>query len=121
MVCLKCGQELNDGVKFCTKCGIRFSSWGLNNLMLIYLPIILVLIGIVIYVCLRYFGFSNESNNWARIVGRFSWWSIHEFIFFSGLILAFVSMYKNKNKITLITGIIGSLFYPVLTLFYILG
>lgn len=26
MVCVKCGQELNDGAKFCTKCGEKYVS-----------------------------------------------------------------------------------------------
>ena len=48
MVCSKCGQELKDGVKFCTKCGAKFNVGlaGENN-FLSYLPLILSVVGIV--------------------------------------------------------------------------
>jgi hypothetical protein len=48
MICSKCGQELKDGIKFCTKCGAKCNVGlaGENN-NLSYLPLILSCIGII--------------------------------------------------------------------------
>jgi uncharacterized membrane protein YvbJ len=48
MVCSNCGQELNEGVKFCTKCGTKCNA-GLagENKLLSYLPLFFSFVGIV--------------------------------------------------------------------------
>jgi hypothetical membrane protein len=101
MTCSKCGQELKEGAKFCTKCGNRFASQNgqqFNGLAISSL--VLMLIGILsLAVGIRFFGY---------FIIRFQ---IYNLLFLSGVILAFISLFKTKNKITLIAGIIAVALY----------
>ena len=96
MTCSKCGNELNEGAKFCTKCGSKVKV-KLNWLFIT--SIILMSVGTI----LRFFPFSRLSQ-------LFPHYFISLFFslsFFSGIILAFISLYKKKNEMTMILGIVA--------------
>ena len=79
MTCSKCGNELNEGAKFCTKCGSKVRV-KLNKL---FIPsVILMSVG---------------------LLG--SWLPLGSPLFFSGITLALISLYKNKHKTTMSVGI----------------
>jgi len=101
MICSKCGQELKDGAKFCTKCGNRFASKnGQQFNVLDISSLVLMLIGILsLAIGIRFFTF---------FIMRFQ---IYNLLFLSGVVLAFISIFKTKNKITLIAGIIAVVLY----------
>ena len=115
MVCEKCGTEIKQGIKFCTKCGSKIGSQKEKLNMLSIPSIILIVIGIIVHISLRFFGLSGE------IMGRFNWWSVSYFTLGGGVILALISLYKVKNKITLIIGIIAGAYYPFMILLSIMG
>lgn len=126
MVCGKCGEVSIEGTKFCTKCGYKFSSQNekLNGLAIA--SIVSIAIGIILYLCIRYSiksefekGLVTRANYYGRIIGRLSWGTIRDLFLHGGIILAFVSLYMQRNKIILIAGIICTAFnlvYPLLIL-----
>jgi len=116
MICSKCGQELKDGAKFCTKCGYKFLPQKEKLLNGIAIPaIILILIGIIAYIGVRFLGLSKGV-----IIGRVRWWDISDLTLFGGAIIAFISIYKEKNKLALIAGIAACAFYPLIAILYVI-
>ena len=121
MVCRKCGTVLNEGAKFCTKCGNKFSSQNgspINGLVIS--SIVIVAIGLLLGIAIKWFNLANESNNWGTIIGRFGFGELREIALDGGTILALISIYKSKNKLSLIAGIIASSFWPLLMFRYII-
>jgi RNA polymerase subunit RPABC4/transcription elongation factor Spt4 len=127
MYCFSCGSVIKKEAEICPKCGVKQNAQSsaiakerpLNGLAIF--SIVLIFIGMIVYIATRFLGLSNESNNWGTIIGRINWWNIHDLSFFGGIILAFISLYKGKNKITFIAGIIAGAFYPLLTILQIIG
>ena len=102
MVCEKCGNELKEGGKFCTKCGSKVKV----KLDKFFIPsVILMAVGIIgmIYI---YF-FLRFSFSWRNMWVFVSWSSLFftSLVFFSGVTLAFISLYRKKHKTTMIAGI----------------
>ena len=96
MVCSKCGQELKDGVKFCTKCGAKFGvEMKNNNRILIYLSTIFLVIGIIGFLV---FIFSR---------GFFIMSAIGRLSIRASIIVAIIAQYRQKSKFALIVGIIA--------------
>jgi len=94
MVCEKCGTELKEGIKFCTKCGNKFISQNGNFNGLAISSVILMLIGALLPIGMI-------------ILGFYYYYGLRHLPFSVGVILAFFSLYKGKNKITLIGGIVA--------------
>jgi len=103
MVCSKCGQELKDGAKFCTKCGAKFNA-GLTSKpnILSYLSLItsvVSIVGLIIVLQIR------------RINGGYITLNIHRFFYIFrlslivGIILAIIALYKQKCKLAFIAGL----------------
>jgi RNA polymerase subunit RPABC4/transcription elongation factor Spt4 len=119
MYCFTCGSVIKKFAEICPKCGVRQNSrtnaaaneQSFNGLAII--SYILIFIGIIVFILARFL-------DWGIIIGRFGWWEIHDFIFNGGLILAFISLYKVRNKITMIAGIIAGAVYPFVALLYLL-
>jgi len=113
MVCSNCGQELNDSVKFCTKCGTKFNT-GLasNNQLLSYLPIIFSAIGIIGIIII-----TNIFNK-GRIqsIGILRLFPIFLILIVIGIITTIITQYKHKNKFSFITGLIPCVYLIVILL-----
>jgi len=75
--------------------------------------IILISIGIIFYICNSIFRFNFQFGilglPFERLIGGL--------FFYGGIILAFISLYKQKNKIILIIGIIAGVFNLFWSLF----
>ena len=119
MVCKKCETELNEGTKFCTKCGNNVSVEELKNHAIA--AIALISIGIILALVFRFVIRPSAENNFLRFIGRFSWFNIRDIFFYGGIILAYISLYKEKNKKILIFGIIAGAIFPFFTLLWMLG
>jgi len=120
MICEKCGTELKDGSKFCIKCGNKFISQnGMQLNKLAVTSIIVIAIGLILGIALKWFNLANESNNWGIIVGRLDFGWLREIALGGGTILALISVYKAKNKLSLIAGIFAASFWPLMSLLYI--
>ena len=122
--CFSCGSVIKKEAEICPKCGVRQNAQGginskeqpLKEQPLAIVSIILISIGFVLYIVLKFFPYalsfpydlSKETNEWGRrIVWRY-WWNFRILTLYGGMILAFISLYKTKNKIIMIAGIIAS-------------
>ena len=85
MTCSKCGNELNEGAKFCTKCGakVRWKWLFISSIILISVGIIWALIRLYVI------GFGDRSP-------------FASLPFLIGITLALISLYKKKSKMTMI-------------------
>ena len=120
MVCGKCGTELKDDSKFCIKCGNKFISQnGMQLSGLVISSIAVIAVGLILGIALKWFKLANESNDWGKIVGRLNFGELREFALGGGTILALISVYKSKNKLSLIAGILAAAFWPLVSLLYI--
>lgn len=112
MVCSNCSNEINYGIKFCTKCGTKCNG-GLinkNNPRLSYLSIILSCIGIIGIIIFPFI---------SRSFGMFRMWRIFPLFLifiFIGLIMAIITLYKQKNKLAFIVGLIPCIYFIIITL-----
>jgi len=115
MVCSSCGLELNDGAKFCTKCGAKFN-FGLTskNNIFSYLSLILSVIGIVGMPII----YSIYMKNYGQSI--FSLFLLFRIPIFAGIVLAIISIYKQKNKLALIAGLIPCVYFTLGVLTWIL-
>jgi len=143
MFCQNCGNKMDDGEKFCPGCGTPVSSDGAGTKqdsvinpvqtqpvaapvsgvssnqnsttakeqslnVFIISSIILMVIGVI-----------------ASLIGRVTyashWWYISDLTFFSGVILAFISLNKARNKIVFVVGIVANAFYLLLAFLTIIG
>ena len=115
MTCSKCGNELNEGAKFCIKCGSKVKV-KLNRL---FIPsVILMSIGIILPVSILIIlhipiGIILSRSIWILpFIFVFEIEVLHIFgigvlLFFSGIMLALISLYMNKHKMTMIVGIVA--------------
>ena len=117
MVCSKCGQELNDGVKFCTKCGAKFGvDLASKNKILTYLSLIMSVVGIVgLIVGTQILIKTNYSN-----MSLFRNLSFFRLSIFTGIILAIISLYKQKCKLAFIAGLIPCGYFVLVMLIRLL-
>ena len=116
MVCPKCGQELNDGVKFCTKCGAKFgTNLTSKNNILPYLSLVVSVVGIVglIVGTQMLMKSYNDPNRYQKIVSNLF---IFRLSIFAGIILAIISLYKEKCKLAFIAGLIPCAYFVLATL-----
>ena len=86
---------------------------------LVISSIIVIAIGLILGVALKWFNLANESNDWGIIVGRLRFGELRELALGGGTIIALISVYKTKNKLSLIAGILAAAFWPLLSLLYI--
>jgi len=107
MVCGNCGTELKGGIKFCTKCGNKTLTQNGNRLGIV--SIALILIGSLLPFITRLLGI------WSMI-----FWVGPPVLFSGGIIIAFFSLYKEKNKVTFIGGIIAVALNALLSLLQML-
>ena len=116
MVCSNCGQELNNGIKFCTKCGAKLSV-GLTskNNIFSYLSLVFSVIGIIGIPVL----YSIYLKNYTQSM-FFSLFLIFRIFIFAGIILALISLYKQKNKLALIAGFIPCVYFVLGVLTWVL-
>ena len=105
MVCSKCGQELKDEAKFCTKCGANFKATSNDSLPIISFA--LSGIGIIGYWLMRFLisnAYKTENYASARtfwiLVGCFT------IIVCVAIIVALLSLKKQKSFLGFIAGII---------------
>jgi len=117
MVCSKCGQELKEGAKFCTKCGTRFSetiNLMPNNLVLPIVSIIISVIGIIGYLVIRFI----MKSDFMPIYYLF------QNIFFVlepiGIVIALIALNKQKSLISFIAGLIPCAFLIIVEVYYII-
>ena len=89
MNCSECGNELNEGAKFCTKCGNKVR---LNRL---FIPSFILILIWIIGVIAAFLGVLNPI-----LVGYM------ELSGSTGITLALFSLYKNKYKMNMIVGIL---------------
>ena len=117
MTCSKCGNELKEGVKFCTKCGCKVKV-KLDKLFIT--SVILMAVGIIGIIMIIMIPVRIDWNNpqlflldfllFLRFIGYSSF-----LLFFSGITLAFISLYMKKGKLTMIVGITA---YALIMLFF---
>ena len=105
MVCSKCGQELKEGAKFCTKCGTSFKeivNLKPVNLLLPIISIILTIIGVI--------GFLFFLRG-----GVFILFSLP---IVAGIIVALIGQYKQKCLLGLIFGLVPCAFIIMAIFFW---
>ena len=125
MVCGNCGQELKEGVKFCTKCGTKYDvgllgkSNILSRLSLIFTFV--GIIGIIVFGGLSLFVEMNQTFRFST--SSYSAWRVQQafldfvrnarfftimfrFLILTGIIFAIISLYKQKCKLAFIAGLI---------------
>ena len=113
MICSKCGQELKDGVKFCTKCGAKFGTdLTSENKIFTYLSLILSVIGIIGLNVVLQINLKQTAYN--PKINTFFW--LFRLSMFAGTILAVIALYKQKCKLAFIAGLIPCAYYILSTL-----
>jgi len=121
MVCSKCGQELYERVKYCTKCGASFNfSLKSQISILSYFSIILSIIGLIGLNILNQKLISTNYNDYETSIKIISYLWIFRLIIFSGITVAMVALYKQKSKFGFITGLIPCGYYILVILTRIL-
>ena len=105
MTCSKCGNELNEGAKFCTKCGskVKVKLGKLSTL-----SVILISVGVI----LTFIPFSALFLPWRLAI------SFSLLVFFSGITLAFISLYIKKGKLTMSVGIAACMMFLVWSILF---
>jgi hypothetical protein len=119
MICSKCGQELKDGAKFCTKCGTNVKeAIGLTpaNMALPIISIILSVIGIIISWLIPIIG---NNGDWRTITVYIVQSSV-TLLIYAGIIVAFFSIYKQKSLIGFVAGLIPCAYLIIVQVYYML-
>jgi len=103
MVCSNYGQYIHDGIKFCTKCGAKCSAgWSGTYNILSYSSLTISIIGIIAR--------NIEYLLYAKILNFKSFnpslYSIYGTFIFFGILLAIISLYKQKCKLAFIAGLV---------------
>jgi len=120
MVCFKCDQELDEGLKFCTKCGAKFNTW-MTSKKITYLSLILPIVGIIGFWVFRQIviptfldsgGFTNDRIRYYNfLIIR----SAFIFPIIAGFMLAFLTLYK-RSKLIFFVGLIPCIHFFITTL-----
>ena len=106
MVCSKCGQELKEGAKFCTKCGANFKVLEKPS-QLIFLSIILSGFGIIGYWIMRFLIYSSaKAENYSSIDTYWIFATCFTIITCAAIIVALFSLKNQKSFLGIIAGII---------------
>ena len=112
MICSNCGQYLNDGVKFCTKCGAK-SNAGLtnkDNKLFTYLSLTFSVVGIICTVIFQQIYLKEFTHNiWMMLC-------IFRILTLTGIILAIMALYKSKSKLAFIAGLIPCVYLVIIRL-----
>ena len=115
MVCFKCGHELKDGIKYCTKCGTKFS-YSMHNLLQIF-SIIISVIGIIgDWIILLIIQNLIKTNNYSSIFTYNTFQYIFSILIYTGIVFSIISLYMQKVKLSLIIGIILCAYQVILPL-----
>jgi len=119
MICGNCGQELRDGVKFCTKCGSKFSTeLAIKNKILTYLSLLLSVVGIVgLIIVYQIYWNATDRNLFPTFIRILN---IFRIPIFAGIILAILVLYRQKYKLALIAGLIPCGYYVLAILLRLL-
>jgi len=123
MVCSNCDQEINDGIKFCTKCGSKINVGKAGNAnILSYLTFGLIIIGIIGLIVLSIMIKQHLDNRAETHI----WWDIWYNYFniikyfrltsFVSIILAIIVLFKQKNKLVFIAGLVSCGYFVLSTL-----
>lgn len=118
MICSKCGQELKEGARFCTKCGTSFKetiNLAPGNLTLPIISIVLTVIGIIGYLVIQVLLNMREY----RAI-YFVFQNISLILLCFGIIVALISLNKQKSLIGFIVGIIPCVFLILIQVYYII-
>ena len=106
MICSKCGNNVNDGIKFCTKCGTKCGADFTGNSKLSYIAAILSIIGIIgMFI----------SNPFLFGLG-YIFWQLSIIVIIGGIITSLIAIYKQKNKIAYYAGLISCIYLILITL-----
>ena len=119
MICEKCGQELKEGVKFCTKCGTSFKKtigFMPTNMALPIISIILFLFGIIISYCISPIIGNNGDWKTGYII-----YIIVNIINQTSIIVALLSLYKQKSLTGFIAGLIPSAYFIIMRIIELLA
>jgi hypothetical protein len=123
MICSKCGQELKEGAKFCTKCGTSFKEI-INlkpvNLALPITSIILTVIGVIGYWVINYL-IQNlyKAGNYSS-TGIYYPFEIFSYILiYIGIIVALIGLNKQKSSMGFIVGLIPCAYLIVLQMYWL--
>jgi hypothetical protein len=136
MICSNCGQDVNDGVKYCTKCGKKCNAKLTNKkCFLTYLSLILSVVGIICFWIFHYNRYNLFAGAFRSLAWYFSssWFTvpmrygveygmargigyinfddilcqiIFPSIIYAGFILSLISLYLRKSKLALICGLL---------------
>jgi hypothetical protein len=116
MICSKCGLELKDNIKYCTKCGTKLIM--LKNNKLSFISIVLSSIGIIgiwilniMILKLLKTGINTSISTLYTIQYCFS------ILLYCGLLISIIAQYKQKSKINFIIGISICVYFVIITIF----
>jgi len=113
MVCSKCGQELREGVKFCTQCGEKF-----KNTASLILPIISITLT-VIWIVL---GLSQVIYNLdfrpLPALGIYIFGFLGTILPFIAILLALIAQKKQESSISFLAGVIPVVCAMIVRIFY---
>jgi len=123
MICQKCGNEVNEGVKFCTKCGTKFSDGLIINGLIInkdyFLPILsaaLSFIGILgrLLLYIPYYKNISKMSSESRILNVNARY-IFSLLIYAGIILPLIMQYQKRKKdiLLLYAGLIPCAYFVI--------
>ena len=127
MVCTNCGQDLNEGVKFCTRCGKKcyIGFTGKANI-LSFFSLIFSIVGIIGLIVLSQI-ITNHWENWSDTQNwrdtYNSYWNIIYYFSLSlitGIIFAVLTLFKRKCKLAFIVGLVSCAYFVLAILSRIL-
>jgi predicted nucleic acid-binding Zn ribbon protein len=112
MFCKNCGQELDEGTNFCTKCGNKLS---VSNKKQIILPIISILVSILLsWYFFQVIDYIQQYRNWmgsSFVDIDYVHVTILIFIFSSVIMFIMLLQNKQKTKLLLVSGLIPCILY----------
>lgn len=124
MVCSKCGQELNDGVKFCTKCGAKCGV-RLTDKKDYILPILAIVLSVIGAIGLPIISYRLYGNNRSSDPNVFMLLYKVRYLFtlliYSGIVIALILQHKKKNILILIAGLIPCAYLIIPTFLRLVG
>jgi len=119
MVCSKCGQELKEGARFCTKCGVSFKET--LNLSLPIISIILSITGIIgcwVFKLIRQNLYNTEYWEVANFYAPFE--SSFFVLIYIGLLIALFALNKEKSKIGFFAGLLPCAYLIIMQVYVVI-